>query len=345
VAREVVEASVFWGGDLFAVKYFALGERVLFDDVPKAEGVEVRTRVVEAAPKMPRNGWDLPFGALAMVAALAHAGVVVSVVKHDGAAFGGNHEVARDDARIASYFDSHGDTRPEAMAAVGITSASARDATTRVDEDDVPTTREELGDIGMVGLLARYRGDGTASAWVSELHEGNGRMWGDAVGESWGVAGLSLSGMGEGGGGNALGNYVLDRVHTTDDFGSGYGAAHGHLGGEHHAATIICRLTSCPIACNRIAPEVIKRVVQANIGRFRGCYVDGLRRDPKLAGKVVTKFVIGRDGTVQTAADGGSDLPDPSVVSCVVRAFTSLEFPANPDGVATVVYPFDMQPE
>ena len=94
-----------------------------------------------------------------------------------------------------------------------------------------------------------------------------------------------------------------------------------------------------------LAPEVIKRVVQANIGRFRGCYVDGLHRNPKLAGKVVTKFVIGRDGLVQTSADGGSDLPDPSVVSCVARAFMNLEFPSNPDGIATVVYPFDMQPE
>ena len=33
------------------------------------------------------------------------------------------------------------------------------------------------------------------------------------------------------------------------------------------------------------------------------------------------------------------------LVETGARAFTSLEFPATPDGVATVVYPLAMQPE
>ncbi|HEX4512263.1 MAG TPA: hypothetical protein VH054_01970, partial [Polyangiaceae bacterium] len=91
--REVVEASVFWRGDLFAVKYFALGERVFFDDVPKAEGIEVRERVVEAAPKTPRNRWDLPLGAIALTAACMNAMVVGSFVRSQEVAVGTHVEV------------------------------------------------------------------------------------------------------------------------------------------------------------------------------------------------------------------------------------------------------------
>jgi hypothetical protein len=34
---------------------------------------------------------------------------------------------------------------------------------------------------------------------------------------------------------------------------------------------------------------------------------------------VSVRFVIGRDGAVSNVANGGSDMPDGSVVSCVVR--------------------------
>jgi hypothetical protein len=338
---------VFWGGELFAVKYFALGERVAFDGIPKADAIEVRTRVVEAAPKMRRNGWDLPWGALAIVAALSHAMVVASVVKHDGPKFGGSPPSARDDERIASYYDSFGDAVPEPASFIGLSVASAKeeDAPAGGREDDTPAARERREALGMVGLLSQFRGDGDSAMWAPEAHGLDGKMWGDAIGESFGVAGISLSGVGEGGGGNGntLGN-VLDHVHTDASMGMGYGNAHGHLAGTH-TSTIVCHLTySTPISCTRMAPEVIQRVVRTNEGRFRACYIDGLKRDPKLAGRVVTKFVIGRDGLVQTATDAGSDLPDARVVSCVAHAFTALEFPESPDGVATVTYPFDMQP-
>ncbi len=73
-----------------------------------------------------------------------------------------------------------------------------------------------------------------------------------------------------------------------------------------------------------LPPEVIQRIIRQNFGRFRLCYENGLRENPTLAGRVTVRFVIGRDGAVSTAANGGSDFTDPAVVSCVVRAFYSL---------------------
>jgi hypothetical protein len=85
--------------------------------------------------------------------------------------------------------------------------------------------------------------------------------------------------------------------------------------------------------------EVIQRIARQNFGRFRLCYEAGLRTNPDLSGRVATRFVIDRSGAVGAAADGGSDLPDPSVVSCVVRSFAKLTFPEPQGAVVEVVYP------
>ena len=334
-------ASVFWGGDLFAVKYFALGERVVFDDVPMTASVEVRTRVVEAEPKMPRNGWDLPLGAIALTAACMNVMVVGSLV-HDGPKYGaGNIQPIVHTVAGEPLVDSN--ERATSSSLASLRRALPEAGAPSEPSGDTKAPIDVLGDTGMIDMLARYRGDAALSVrWAPEAR-GPGVMWGDRVGDTWSVAGLGLSGTGEGGGGrNALGNYVLDRVHTVGT-GEGFGAAHGHLAGHH--AGIVCHLpVTTAISCTRIAPEIIQRVVRASLPRFRACYEDGLRKNPSLAGRVVTKFVIARDGNVATASDGGSDLADDDVRACVQRAFTTLEFPANPDGVGTVTYPIVMSP-
>ena len=95
----------------------------------------------------------------------------------------------------------------------------------------------------------------------------------------------------------------------------------------------------------RLPPEVIQRIVRQNFGRFRLCYENGLRTDPTLTGRVSVKFMISRDGSVGVAADAGSDIPDSSVTSCVVRSFTAMSFPAPDSGIVTVTYPLMFTPE
>ncbi|MGL1204156.1 AgmX/PglI C-terminal domain-containing protein, partial [Vibrio parahaemolyticus] len=72
-----------------------------------------------------------------------------------------------------------------------------------------------------------------------------------------------------------------------------------------------------------------------NFGRFKLCYESGLRSNPALAGRVSIKFVIDRSGAVSTAQDGGSELPDQTVVQCVVRGFSNLSFPQPEGGIVT----------
>jgi len=94
----------------------------------------------------------------------------------------------------------------------------------------------------------------------------------------------------------------------------------------------------------RIAPEVVQKIVRGGFGGMRTCYDEGLRRNAGLQGRVVTKFVVDRDGRVVAAVDGGSDIPDPRVVECVVLAFAGLRFPPPEGGVVTVVYPIQFKP-
>lgn len=95
----------------------------------------------------------------------------------------------------------------------------------------------------------------------------------------------------------------------------------------------------------RLPPEVVQRVVRRSSGRFRYCYENGLRNNPKLEGRVKVRFVIGKEGTPSNVENGGSDLPDPKVVDCVVRAFHGLSYPAPDGGIVTVVVPLVFSPK
>jgi hypothetical protein len=94
----------------------------------------------------------------------------------------------------------------------------------------------------------------------------------------------------------------------------------------------------------RIPPEVIQRTVRQNYGRFRMCYERGLTKNPNLEGRVSVRFVINREGAVQSVSSGSSDLPDSGVVGCVLSQFYSLGFPKPEGGIVTVVYPLMFTP-
>jgi hypothetical protein len=94
----------------------------------------------------------------------------------------------------------------------------------------------------------------------------------------------------------------------------------------------------------RLPPEVIQRIVRQNFGRFRLCYENGLRNNPNLQGRVGVRFVIGRDGATSNVSNGGSDMPDSGVVSCIVRTFSGLTFPQPEGGIVTVVFPIMFSP-
>lgn len=105
-------------------------------------------------------------------------------------------------------------------------------------------------------------------------------------------------------------------------------------------------LTHAPLSVSRglLPPETVQQVVRASFDTFRACYESGLRRDPKVHGRVVTAFLIDDCGDVARVQDAHSDLPDADVVACVQQAYARLRFPPPKGGVVTVVYPIVFDP-
>lgn len=230
----------------------------------------------------------------------------------------------------------------------------------------------EAQDFGVIGLLAAGREHATAAAFGAQAARGmdaiaaDGSMWARALGEHGGAEGLGLTGVGEGGGGSGLGvglNHVGTIGHTFGQPGLGTGGdggpqaigfgisgGWGSCGGcglrtTHRTKAPVVRWGDGISVSGRLPPEAIRRIVRQNFGRFRGCYASGLVANPALAGRVTARFVIARDGAVAVAQDGGSDLPDRAVVSCVIRAFYGLSFPQPEGGIVTVAYPIVFSPE
>lgn len=101
-----------------------------------------------------------------------------------------------------------------------------------------------------------------------------------------------------------------------------------------------------PKPVEQLAPAAIQAVIREIYPSIKACYESALGRDPKTTGKVVTRFVIGRDGLVSSAAlSAGTTLSDAEACECVVSVFRPLVFPKPSNGIVTVVYPVVLSPE
>ena len=227
--------------------------------------------------------------------------------------------------------------------------------------------KAEIMTSGMVGLLsAANLADPNAptSPWGPDVALGkdalsaNGSMWAVSIGDAFGNGGLDLMGTGLGGGGTGTGVGLgpMGTGHGGSLFGGpggmgtctvepcGMGRGTGLTRMTHTARPPKLGFEGKTVVNGHIPAEVIQRIVRQNHGRFRNCYDGGLRTNPSLSGRVVAKFVIDRTGAVSVSQDGGSDMPDRSVVSCVVRTFSGLSFPQPEGGIVTVSYPIMFTP-
>ncbi|WP_394823001.1 AgmX/PglI C-terminal domain-containing protein [Pendulispora albinea] len=236
----------------------------------------------------------------------------------------------------------------------------------------------QVRDFGLLGILATSSlSDPNAPVvpWGENLRGADreshlGAMWGNDPGDNGGIGGLGLSGTGEGGCpagsvhcGQGIGVGDIGQLgHQLDDHlghcvgpncgrgpgGDGRGIGSSPILGAHvpkPPRIRTCGDQACGFeAMGRIPPEVIQRIVRQNAGRYRLCYEHGLRDNPSLNGHVRVKFVIDRNGAVSLAQDGGSDLPDERVRSCVVQSFYALAFPSPEGGTVRVTYPLIFSP-
>ena len=240
------------------------------------------------------------------------------------------------------------DGKPQAKAKVGTVEP---DRTRRSPKDlEREALKREIASFGLVALVEASLRDDKPPA-RSEWAPGHPRvaaradMWTASIDDAIGPGGLALSSTGDDPG--PASGIALDRIASIghgdglDDV-SAFDGGMGHVPGTHTPRAPMPRDAS--LARSRIPPETIQRVVHQSFGRLRICYESALRRAPRLAGRIAVKFTIDPTGAVSVASDGGSDLHDDGVVSCVVRGFASLTFPPFNSGVVTVIYPLAFTP-
>ncbi len=94
-----------------------------------------------------------------------------------------------------------------------------------------------------------------------------------------------------------------------------------------------------------IGPEAIKKGLRDGQPGLQACWEAAVRKDPLQGGRIELRFIVGIDGDVNDAAVRASDLDNPQLEDCIVRAFEDMHFPApTGGGVATVDYPMVLEP-
>ncbi len=212
---------------------------------------------------------------------------------------------------------------------------------------------------GLLGLIQQDQGhflsspDGAAFAIGNDDEDVWGNMTGTTIGESYGLGGMGLAGTGRGGGceGSNCGIIGLGRVGTIGDFGKngrGGGYNHGDGGGTKFDGRGT-RVPKVRIANVETSPgidkEIIRRVIRSHLMEVRGCYNQGLVRDPNLNGRVAIQFTIGSTGSVAAAVVAETSLDDAGVGNCVAKSVKRWKFPKPDNGGSTIVtYPFVLSP-
>jgi hypothetical protein len=183
-------------------------------------------------------------------------------------------------------------------------------------------------------------------------------LYDDPSPEQFGVGGLTLSGVGSGGGGTLgtandppvsleIGSLrvALDRELASGapcSFGCVGANCPGHIAGER-ASGVRWHGDAGP---GETGPDeaAIGRVVRRNWGRISMCYQTGLRKSPALQGQMAIAFVVGPHGEVTVARDDGSTIRDATVRDCVVGIFYSFTFPPHHGPATEIPYRFALTP-
>jgi TonB family protein len=121
------------------------------------------------------------------------------------------------------------------------------------------------------------------------------------------------------------------------------------------AATLLCaalaaRADGAPAAepapapgSGEVEPAELGAYSQAQQGGLTACYQDGLKKRPKLHGRVTVRFTIQPSGDVADVTVRENTLRAPEVVACIVKRIGAWKTPFRPAAAATVELPFNFQ--
>ncbi len=183
---------------------------------------------------------------------------------------------------------------------------------------------------GILGMMAEESGhflaspDGAAFAVGNDDEDVWGGLTGTEIGEAYGVGGLGLVGTGRGGGGVATGSLGL------------IGTGKRSIGFGRRTSPNRVRIRSV-LAKHGLDTSITRRIIRAHINEIRGCYAQGLERNPALQGRVGLELKVNRFGKVVSSRLGRSTLANQRVERCVERRGVDWKFPKPLKGATAEV--------
>ncbi|MBM4318434.1 MAG: energy transducer TonB [Deltaproteobacteria bacterium] len=180
---------------------------------------------------------------------------------------------------------------------------------------------------GLVDALA----NGTARTKVDEAFNG-------AMGVTAATAGMERSRRG-GADGDAGGQLA-----TINDLQASGAQRTVESAGERTERRVVANIQvtgpSQTFGTGRMEPDEIAKVVRMRLKAVKSCYERELKKDPKLAGKIVIQFTIGEIGRVTSSKVASSTMSNPNVGRCILARMEQWRFPQPKGGSVTVSYPF-----
>src|SRR5262245_25587055 len=175
----------------------------------------------------------------------------------------------------------------------------------KVDPKDA---QDAAGEVRKNTLLAVL--DGRMSGSAAEVFEHRaalgpdaetvlGHLEGTEIAMADGIGGLHTIGTGAGGGGTNEGTIGLGNLGTRGKYGTGHGPASGADYGRAGRGRLKTRAAKTPdpmignaTVKGMLDKEIIRRIVRRHVNEVRYCYEQGLTKQPKLDGRLVTQFTI-----------------------------------------------------
>jgi pSer/pThr/pTyr-binding forkhead associated (FHA) protein/uncharacterized membrane protein YgcG len=196
---------------------------------------------------------------------------------------------------------------------------------------------------GLLGLLNRGMGDMGPGGNLFGKANPN-QFLGKALGASSSGAafGMGLAGRGFGhGGGGGGGMYGGGGGWGYGGKKRVYGRGGMNLRGKSRRKKRIRIQPGRLFLKGSLSKEQIARVVRQNWYQIRYCYESQLRKNPKLAGKIIIRWIISGSGNVQTANTASTSMNNERVENCIVRRVLRWKFPQpQGGGIVVVNYPF-----
>ncbi|MBM76530.1 MAG: hypothetical protein CMK59_14075 [Proteobacteria bacterium] len=100
-----------------------------------------------------------------------------------------------------------------------------------------------------------------------------------------------------------------------------------------------------PVVMGALDKSLIDEEIKQHMSKIKSCYQTELQSNPSLEGRIVVKFVIGKDGSVSSTTPKEDSIGSEEVTQCVLGQFQEMQFPEpTGGGVVIVSYPFEFSP-